>query len=131
MIYFLKYYFLMIMLFGLMSCSQTKITNSESTLTAASLALKKQEIIDYIKSFQCSANIGCLSIAFGVKPCGGPLEYLVYSTGINVAQLQQMVSDYNAINQQFNVATNAMSDCAIVNPPVNVGCVNGQCGVLP
>lgn len=112
-------------------CTKSNNTATDNSVTAEVLAQKKQTILNYINSFQCSATTGCSSIAFGAKPCGGPWEYLVFSNNVNLPQLQQMVSEYNTMNQQFNASTGAASDCMFVGPPSNIGCVNGQCGVLP
>lgn len=92
------------------------------------LAEKKQEIVDYINSFDCSGS--CNYIAFGSKPCGGPREYLLFSSNINLEQLQQMVTEYNQMDRQNNIQTNAVSDCAMELPPSSVDCINGDCMVI-
>jgi hypothetical protein len=92
------------------------------------LVAKKQEIVDYINSFDCSDS--CNYIAFGSKPCGGPREFLLFSSNINLDQLQQMVTEYNELDYQNNINTNAVSDCAVVLPPNTVDCVNGDCVVI-
>lgn len=121
---------LLITTFLCLQCSKSEKIQPNTTPTAALLAQKKQTILDYINSFQCSATSGCSSIAFGEKPCGGPWEYLVYSNNVNAAQLQQMVSEYNVLNLEFNTISGAGSDCMFVNKPTNIGCANGKCGII-
>lgn len=114
----------------LLACSKQNQNTTTDEPTAVVLAQKKAEILNYINSFPCSAAVGCSSIAFGDKPCGGPWEYLVFSNAVNLTQLQQMVASYNDLNKLYNQTSGAASDCMFVSPPSNVGCVNGQCGVI-
>ena len=69
------------------------------------LAEKKQEILNYIQSFSCSNASDCSYIAFGAKPCGGPREYLAFPNAINLQTLQNMVADYYALDNQYNIQT--------------------------
>ena len=94
------------------------------------LAEKKQEIVNYIQSFSCANATGCLYIAFGAKPCGGPREYLVYPNTVDQAVLETMVNDYYEMDQQYNIESGAFSDCMLVGPPNTVGCVNGVCTII-
>lgn len=111
-------------------CSKTDDVPTTIVPIAEILAQKKVKIQNYINSFLCSASAGCSFIALGVKPCGGPWEYLVYSNNVNDTQLQQMVSEYNALNTEFNTVTGAGSDCMFVSPPAKIGCVNGSCAII-
>lgn len=95
------------------------------------LQREKQSIKDYIATFTCDATLGCDYIAFGSKPCGGPWEYLVYSNAIDSEYLTNRVNNYNLIELNYNNQYNINSDCAVVNPPTNVGCLNGICAVIP
>lgn len=94
------------------------------------LAIKKQEILNYIGGFSCSNTVGCGYIAFGAKPCGGPREYLVFPNSVNLSVLQDMVNEYNQLDNTYNIEIGAASDCAMVMPPNNVGCVNGNCTII-
>lgn len=91
---------------------------------------KKQEIVNYINSFSCSEDSNCNYIAFGAKPCGGPREYLAFSSNVDVSELQIMVDQYYAMDNDYNIQTNAVSDCAVVGPPTNVDCINGVCTII-
>jgi hypothetical protein len=71
----------------------------------------------------------CKLIAFGSKPCGGPLRYLVYSTAkTNEAKLQQLVSEYNQRQKKYNEERGAISDCMFVTEP-KVELINGVCKI--
>lgn len=104
--------------------------NNTGSITPEQLSFKKQEIIDYIASFECNNSENCNTIAFGVKPCGGPVEYLTFPSSINLNELEAMVESYNQLNLEYNIQTNAVSDCAVVQPPQTVECANGDCVIV-
>lgn len=110
------------------SSSNDKANIAVNVITQPILDAKRKVILDYIKNFDCSGS--CNYIAFGSKPCGGPRQYLLFPSTVNLTQLQQMVNEYNQIDHQYNIQTNAISDCAIVLPPTKVDCVNGDCVII-
>jgi hypothetical protein len=109
-------------------CSSSDNSQSNDIITQQMLDAKKAEVITLINSSLCSGS--CNYIAFGSKPCGGPKEYLLFSNSVNLAQLQLLVTQYNEMEHQFNLQTNAVSDCALVLPPNTVDCVNGTCVII-
>ena len=69
----------------------------------------------------------CKLIPFGSKPCGGPWDYLVYSTlKTDEARLKQLVSDFNQLQRQINEENKTLSDCAIAPQP-KLEFANGVC----
>lgn len=110
----------------LMSCASND--NSSNEITEEQLTQKKQEVMNYINSFDCSGS--CNYIAFGSKPCGGPREYLVFSSEVDFLVLEELVSEFNEMDNLHNIQTNAFSDCMVVMPPTNIDCVNGDCVIL-
>jgi len=123
--YFVRILFLSL-LFQSFQCDDAE----DSRTTPQLLAEKKLEILNYIQSFSCANATGCLYIAFGAKPCGGPREYLVYPNTVDQAVLETMVNDYYEMDQQYNIESGASSDCMLVVPPNTVGCVNGVCTII-
>jgi hypothetical protein len=75
----------------------------------------------------CNENFECRYIAFGSKPCGGPWEFLVYSTSIDTLALTNAVADYNQMEANYNINCGAISDCSAPIPPVDFTCENNQC----
>jgi hypothetical protein len=127
----MKWFFKIVALSLLLQSFQCTDSNDSSDLiNSAQLETKKQEIQTYINSFSCSESVGCNYIAFGSKPCGGPLSYLVFSNSVNLTKLQEMVKNYNEMNKQYNIQTNAISDCMVVLPPTEIKCVNGVCTII-
>lgn len=104
--------------------------DSQNPITEEQLNLMKQEIVDYIDSFECENSENCNSIAFGVKPCGGPTEFLTFPSSVDLNELESMIEIYNQLNTEYNIQTNAVSDCAVVLPPQTVECENGSCVIV-
>jgi hypothetical protein len=118
--------FLIVLLFQSFQCDE----DDTAPITSEILNEKKNQIKQYIASFPCEESVGCNSIAFGSKPCGGPWEYLIFSNAVNLTFLENEVELYNEMEHQFNSNTGAISDCAIVSPPLEIGCVDGVCGII-
>jgi hypothetical protein len=106
-----------------------EITPEEIVQKTEELGQREKEIIAYITSDKCSPG-GCGFMAFGSKPCGGPWKYIVYPKSIDIEKLTQMVNAYNELQHQYNLQTNAVSDCMFVMPPTEVVCVNGVCVIV-
>jgi hypothetical protein len=110
------------------SSSDTNSNQVNRIITQEMLDAKKAEVLALINNSSCTGS--CNYIAFGSKPCGGPREYLLFSSSVNQASLVDLVTEYNEMEHQFNIQTNAISDCAFVLPPTTVECVNGTCVVI-
>lgn len=109
-------------------CSRDSISSQTKIITSNELKIKKQDIINYISSFNCT--IGCNYIALGSKPCGGPREYIAYPGNINETILTEMVEEYNQMEYNYNIQNEIISDCAMVMPPNEVNCVDGICKII-
>ncbi|MBE0424049.1 MAG: hypothetical protein IBX66_08940 [Lutibacter sp.] len=116
---------LMAIVFG---CTNNTESSKEDDL--AELNDLQGEIKLLVDSGVCSENSECEYIAFGSKACGGPKTFLVFSTSIDVALLQQKVATYNALENSFNQKWGIISDCSVPLPPLNVICVAGKCTAI-
>ncbi|WP_130733492.1 hypothetical protein [Flavobacterium sp. J27] len=116
-------------LFQSFQCEKEANKTSKTT-DFETLQKQKQHIKDYVASFECNEEIGCDFMAFGSKPCGGPWEYLIYSNEVDITYLTTMVNQYNQDEANYNIQYHIFSDCAVVNPPNNVGCVDGVCTII-
>lgn len=121
---------LLIIVFISLNFQCSKSNSDDGTVTRQMLNQKKSNIQTYLNSFDCSQSSGCMSMAFGSKPCGGPWEYIVFPDSVDIDALTQMVNEYNEMEHQFNIETGAISDCAVVNPPSQIECINGQCTII-
>ncbi len=86
----------------------------------------RAEITALAESETCTNSEEWDFVAFGSKPCGGPREYLAYSTQIDVSEFLDLVSKYNELDKQNNQSTGAASDCLFVGPPNGVVCEDGK-----
>ena len=50
----------------------------------------------------CGEEYECRYIGVGSKPCGGPWEFLFYTTSIDTLELQSLVAAYNALEADYN-----------------------------
>lgn len=91
------------------------------------LTILKANINQIASASICSEEFECRYIAFGSKPCGGPWEYLIYSTSIDTANLRSLVETYNMLETAYNSNCNAISDCSAPQPPIDFGCENNEC----
>ena len=119
-----------LLLATLLQSFQCNEDETVASVTPEQLALKKQEILDYINSFSCAEASGCNSIAFGAKPCGGPREFLVYPNTVDQVTLQNLVDEHYDMDNEYNIQTGAVSDCMVVSPPNNIDCINGVCTII-
>jgi hypothetical protein len=127
----MKQFFKLIVLAVLMQSFQCEDPNTiETNISSSELETKKQEIQNYINSFSCSENEGCNFIAFGSKPCGGPRTYLLFSNKVDLSKLQNMVENYNKMDELHNKQTNAVSDCMYQLPPSELKCIDGNCTII-
>ncbi|MDO5971956.1 hypothetical protein Q4Q35_19315 [Flavivirga aquimarina] len=106
-------------------------SNDNSTPTYESeleeLSLLRAEVEALADASVCDGTSECKFIALGSKPCGGPWSYLIYTTSIDVEQLQAAVKDYNQKEAVFNIKWNIVSDCASALQPTSISCENNSC----
>lgn len=93
----------------------------------ALLDVQRQEIIVFAKLGKCMDDSQCGLRGLGSKPCGGPWEYIVYSTSIDTQRLFQMITRYNQNEDAYNRKWGIPSDCSLAPFPDSVGCLNGVC----
>jgi len=114
--------FIIVLIF---SCNNEEIT----PITKNDLVKLESQIRDMIGN-DCSNSGQCEVIAFGSKPCGGPWEYLVYSSSdTDVALLIEKVNTFNQLQEEYNVENGIASDCSFVGSP-EVTCVDGKCQIV-
>lgn len=93
----------------------------------AVLEALRTDILEMIGQPSCNGDGDCRYIAFGSKPCGGPWEYLIYSSSATDSlRLAEKVAFYNDYEDMMNHKYNYVSDCEVPYPP-ELGCVDGVC----
>jgi len=102
-------------------------TCDERLETLSDLSFAIEELVN---ASICDNAFECRYIAFGSKPCGGPWEYLIYTTSIDTLELESLVEDYNTIQNEYNLNCDAVSDCLAVTPPSGFECIDNICNPI-
>lgn len=69
----------------------------------------------------------CRMVPLGAKACGGPQDYLIYSTAMSdERKLQELARQYAEAEEKYNRVTGAVSTCSYVMPP-ELGLKAGKC----
>ncbi|PWI29921.1 hypothetical protein DI383_09210 [Flavobacteriaceae bacterium LYZ1037] len=89
---------------------------------------QRNQIRAFAETSICSDDFECRFIAFGSKPCGGPWEFLIYTTSIDTLELTNWVTDFNTLEATFNQeGCSGMSTCDTPQPPIGFNCVDNTC----
>ena len=111
----------------LWSCDQEPFIPETPAAGQARLSELYDEIQTTIADKSCKRNGQCKVMAYGAKACGGPVGYLVYSSGnVDEKALQALVDEYTALQETMNDEFGLISDCSVPTPP-DVSCVSGNC----
>ena len=87
----------------------------------------KTEVFQLVGEANCSDIGECRSLPLGAKPCGGPWEYLIFSTADgDTLKIREKVEEYNDWNSVLNDRYGFMSDCDLVGKP-QLLCLSGEC----
>lgn len=90
-----------------------------SNISAAEWMRSLFQQMEALVDTRCETTDQCAAAPYGVKPCGGPMDFIVYgTTGTDEAALMALIARYDTYNDAANAETNASSDCSINNPPV-------------
>ncbi len=99
-----------------------QVVRGEDSLTGRRAAL-----LGLIGPPACEATAECRTAPLGAKPCGGPGQYVIYSTRTtDSARLATALTTYNALAAADVAARGLVSDCRVVTPPA-VACVESRC----
>ncbi|WP_026914801.1 hypothetical protein [Christiangramia portivictoriae] len=109
----------------LLSCSVSKPESQQDYQQELHEQLQKIEAL--VGESHCDDSEDCDYLALGAKPCGGPQAYVIFSNDIDRQPLQRLVEDYTNLEKEYNEKFGITSDCALVSPPQNIGCVNTTC----
>ena len=102
---------------------QTLNTEVQSTIS---------QIKTEVTNKSCTSDVSCQSIGIGQKSCGGPQNYIVYSSDTtDVSKLSQLVNQYNQLKIQQQSLSNSNSGSIFastceVTPYPEVFCSNAN-----
>lgn len=93
----------------------------------SALDARKRFIVSWASKTPCSGTGECRFVGLGKKPCGGPWDFLVYSSSIDTANFLRTVSQYNADEENYNREWSVISDCSVAREPDSLRCYEGGC----
>jgi len=107
------------------------VLSGEVTASASSdeQALKavRSEIVSLIGAPRCANLVHCRVLALGARPCGGPSEYLAYSSlTANRETLEAKAYEYSFLEEEVNRSKGAVGSCEVLPQP-RATCVDGRC----
>ncbi|CAI3798938.1 hypothetical protein [Rheinheimera sp. MM224] len=78
---------------------------------------------------ECQQDNQCKVIGVGARPCGGPDQYLLYSTLHTDEKMLSYTNDrYQKLKKQQNEKLGLMSTCQMLMPPVSA-CIENKCAL--
>ncbi|EGN74298.1 hypothetical protein A28LD_2081 [Idiomarina sp. A28L] len=100
-------------------------------VTSDELSALAAEIFRLVGTPEADNPSQCKVLPFGAKPCGGPANWLVYSTKVTDTEtLEERVELYNMLSSRFNEQEELVGDCAVVTE-VQPNVVQGICVASP
>lgn len=79
----------------------------------------------------CQQSTQCKVLPVGHRPCGGPEQYMVYSSKSTDEKLLAITNDrYKKLKQEQQQRLGLRSNCQLVPEPV-AACQQQQCSLLP
>lgn len=93
------------------------------------LAALRAEIVQLIGPATCANLVHCRAVALGTRPCGGPAEYLPYSSfGTNRELVEAKAFEYTLLYEEMQGRDQPVGACVVLPEP-RLQCVNRHCRI--
>ncbi len=103
------------------------IKTSEKEVSVNDIKTAKKELNALIANTQCDTSAQCKVMPVGSKACGGPSDYVVYSTkAANEGQVSSLAKQITALEKAYNTQNEMMSTCQHLTAP-STQCVENKC----
>jgi hypothetical protein len=91
----------------------------------------RDELASAIGEARCRNLVNCRIVGLGVRPCGGPEEYVAYSIwDTDRQQIANLVFEYNLLKEDMMLDSDAVGTCEQLQKPA-VDCVRDRCVIMP
>lgn len=120
---------------GLIFCALLQVSCSKDDHSSKDKDLKELEALYKEIDLMSKSNI-CVNAAdwaftaIGSKACGGPTNFIAYSTKLNTVEFLKKVQAYTEAQDKFNKKWRIYSDCMLIAMPQRVDCVNGKAELI-
>lgn len=116
----------MVTIFGAMLAAWALAARTAESDEAA-LARVHDEIVTMIGSGLCRNLVHCRLLPLGLSPCGGPSQYLAYSSGLgDPAALETKASEYAFLEEEVRNKKPTADPCLPL-PPHQAVCIDNHC----
>jgi hypothetical protein len=93
----------------------------------AELKALRAQIVDIIGPASCANLVHCRLLPLGVRPCGGPDEYLAYgSIRTDRTRLENLAVEYGLVQEDLHRARGTAGPCVMLPAP-RLLCVDNRC----
>jgi hypothetical protein len=97
----------------------------------AELARLHKEILSLIGDAPCANLVHCRALPLGARPCGGPAEYLAYSSIAGHRQeLETKAYEYTFLFEDLQRRQEKSATCTVLTAP-QLRCVDNHCRIAP
>lgn len=120
-------------LYVLCGCAQLGFAATETSSGTDETALSRlhEEVVRLIGDATCANLVHCRVLAIGNRPCGGPSEYLAYSSiAGNRELIEAKAFEYSFLEEEVNGKRNRTGICQMLAEP-RVTCVDRRCRLVP
>lgn len=121
---------LRLLLAGLVLCPVLARAGDASAPAASDEAAVKSmhaEIVKLIGEPRCVNLVHCRVLALGARPCGGPSEYLAYSSTTGKGEtLEAKAYEYSFLEEEVNRKKSVVGACEVLSQP-RAACIDGRC----
>ncbi len=112
-------YLVILLSLGLMACPQ-----ESNKIKANDMQALLEEINALSKSVDCIDASQWRYMPLGSKACGGPQQYIAYSSKIDTAKFIEKVNKYTQMEHQYNIENDIVSDCSLTPEPIGIDCLD-------
>lgn len=105
----------------------TDIKNENKTVSRAAIQAANTQLKTLTENTSCDSSTQCRVLPVGSRACGGPSNYLIYSTKhSNNEDVEKLAKHITSLESQFNAQTGMMSICQHLTAPATQ-CSDNKC----
>ena len=108
-------------------CASAALAGPAAGSDEEALETLHQQIVAMIGEPRCENIVHCRLLALGSRPCGGPAEYLAYSSIVGKRDvLEAKAYEYGFLQEEVSRTRGMSGTCEVLAQP-RLACVNGRC----
>lgn len=113
------------------SVSHVAMAAGASESDEAAMRRVRSEIAAMIAPGLCRNLVHCRLLPLGLSPCGGPTQYLAYSSGLgDPAALETKAAEYAFLEEEVRNKKSSADKCVPL-PAYQAVCIDNRCRAQP